>query len=158
MDDSAAVLPDIAFPVVDTLNNIMITSEEVKTVLQTLKLGKSSGPDNINNRILKEIAIPISEPLSDLYNFSLSHGIFPEIWKQANVSPLYKKDDPSLACNYRPISLLSTVGKVMEKIVHKHIFIYFKLRSHRANGRVTDKNCFIRSCPFVSVLCPFLIQ
>ena len=116
MDDSAAVLPDIAFPVVDTLNNIMITSEEVKTVLQTLKLGKSSGPDNINNIILKEIAIPISEPLSDLYNFSLSHGIFPEIWKQANVSPLYKKDDPSLACNYRPISLLSTVGKVMEKL------------------------------------------
>ena len=126
LDDSAAVLPDIAFPVVDTLNNIMITSEEVKTVLQTIKLGKSSGPDNINNRILKEIAIPISEPLSDLYNFSLSHGIFPEIWKQANVSPLYKKDDPSLACNYRPISLLSTVGKVMEKIVHKHIFNYFK--------------------------------
>ena len=74
LDESAAVLPDIAFPVVDTLNNIMITSEEVKTVLQTLKLGKSSGPDNINNRILKEIAIPISEPLSDLYNFSLSHG------------------------------------------------------------------------------------
>ena len=91
MDDSAAVLPDIAFSVDDTLNNTMITSEEVKTVLQTLKLGKSSGPDNINNRILKEIAIPISEPLSDLNNFSLSHGIFPEIWKQANVSPLYKK-------------------------------------------------------------------
>ena len=51
---------------------------------------------------------------------------FPEIWKQANVSPLYKKDDPSLACNYRPISLLSTVGKVMEKKFHKHIFNYFK--------------------------------
>ena len=57
LDDSAAILPDIAFPVVDTLNNLVITSEEVKTVLQTLKLGKSSGPDNINNRILKELAI-----------------------------------------------------------------------------------------------------
>ena len=41
------------------------------------------------------------------------------------MSPLYKKDDPSLVCNYRPISLLSSIGKVMEKIVHKHMFNYF---------------------------------
>ena len=41
------------------------------------------------------------------------------------MSPLYKKDDPSLVSNYRPISLLNTIGKVMEKIIHKHIFIFF---------------------------------
>ena len=41
------------------------------------------------------------------------------------MSPLYKKDDPSLVCNYRPISLLSSIGKVLEKIVHKHMFNYF---------------------------------
>ena len=41
------------------------------------------------------------------------------------MSPLYKKDDPSLVCNYRPISLLSSIGKVMEKIIHKHMFNYF---------------------------------
>ena len=41
------------------------------------------------------------------------------------MSLLYKKDDPSLVCNYRPISLLSSIGKVMEKIVHKHMFNYF---------------------------------
>ena len=105
--------------------NIIITVEEVRSVLQTLKLGKSSGPDNINNRILKEIAYPISKPLCDLFNYSLSRGIFPDVWKQANVSPLYKKDDPSLVCNYRPISLLSSIGKVIEKIVHKHMFNYF---------------------------------
>ena len=72
----------------------MITVDEVRSILQTLKLGKSSVPDNINNKILKEIASPISKPLCDLFNFSLSRGIFPEAWKQANVSPLYKKDDP----------------------------------------------------------------
>ena len=41
------------------------------------------------------------------------------------MSPLYKKDDPSLVCNYRPISLFSSIGKVMEKIIHKHLFNYF---------------------------------
>ena len=91
IDDSSATLPNITFPVEDTLNNIMITVDEVRSVLQTLKLGKSSGPDNINNKILNEIAYPISKPLCDLFNFSLSRGTFPESWKQANVSPLYKK-------------------------------------------------------------------
>ena len=125
LDDSTATLPNTDLPANDTLHNIIITVEEVRSVLQTLTLGKSSGPDNINNRILKEISYPISKPLCDLFNYSLSHGIFPDVWKQANVSPLYKKDDPSLVCNYRPISLLSSIGKVMEKIVHKHMFNYF---------------------------------
>ena len=125
LDDSTATLPNTDLPANNTLHNIIITEEEVRSVLQTLKLGKSSGPDNINNRILKEIAYPISKPLCDLFNYSLSHGIFPDVWKQANVSPLYKKDDPPLVCNYRPISLLSSIGKVMEKIIHKHMFNYF---------------------------------
>ena len=125
LDDSTATLPNTDLSANNTLHNIIITVEEVRSVLQTLKLGKSSGPDNINNRILKEIAYPISKPLCDLFNYSLSRGIFPDVWKQANVSPLYKKDDPSLVCNYRPISLLSSIGKVMEKIVHKHMFNYF---------------------------------
>ena len=52
----------------------------------------------------------------------MSKGIFPDIWKEANVSLLFKKDDPSSVSNYRPISLLNTIGKVMEKNVHKHMF------------------------------------
>ena len=46
----------------------------------------------------------------------MSKSHFPDIWKEANVSPLRKKDDPSLVGNYRPISLLSAIGKVMEKL------------------------------------------
>ena len=55
----------------------------------------------------------------------MSKGTFPDMWKEANVSPLFKKDDPSSVSNYRPISLLNTIGKVMEKIVHKHMFNFF---------------------------------
>ena len=115
LNDSEAVLPAITILQGQTLTNIIITEEEVKSTLLTLKSGKSSGPDNINNRILKELAIPLSKPLCSLFNISLAKGIFPDVWKHANVTPLYKKDDPSLVSNYRPISLLSTVGKTLQK-------------------------------------------
>ena len=77
----------------------------------------------INNRLLKELAQPLSLPLSNLFNFSLNHGLVSNVWKQANVSPIHKKNDPSdVVSDYRPISLLSTAGKVLGKNVHKHLF------------------------------------
>ena len=56
----------------------------------------------------------------------MSVGKVPSVWKLANVTPIHKKDDPSGVSNYRPISLLSTIGKVLEKIVHKHVFNFFR--------------------------------
>ncbi|MCG8033229.1 MAG: hypothetical protein JAZ03_13755 [Candidatus Thiodiazotropha taylori] len=126
IDDQSATLPCTINNNTPKLSTIQIQPKEVEDTLKSLKLGKASGPDNINNRILKELAEPLSNPLSDLFNYSLSQCDFPNKWKEANVSPLFKKDDPSLISNYRPISLLSTIGKVMEKIVHKHLFNFFK--------------------------------
>ena len=99
-----------------TLTNINFTSLEVKSVLESLQLGKSSGPDGINNRILKELSSPLSRPLCNLFNYSMTKGIFPDIWKEANVSPLFKKDDPSSVSNYRPISLLIQLVKLWKKL------------------------------------------
>ena len=78
--------------------------------------------DAFNNEILKELAKPLSFPLSDLFNASLIKGQVPALWTQANVTPIHKKNEPSDITNYRPISLLSTVGKVLEKIVNKYVF------------------------------------
>ena len=125
LDERSATIPAMVNIIGPTLTNINFTSLEVKSVLESLQLGKSSGPNGINNRILKELSSPLSRPLSNLFNYSMSKGIFPDIWKEANVSPLFKKDDPSSVSNYRPISLLNTIGKVMEKIVHKHMFNFF---------------------------------
>ena len=94
-------------------------------MLKALKLGKAAGPDAINNRILKELSRPLSFSLCDLYNFSLSKGKVPAIWKEANVTPILKKDDPSFVSSYRPISLLNTIGKVLEKVIHKHVLTFF---------------------------------
>ena len=126
LDDHLATLPDSVDSGGPSLDSIVFTPTEVKDILNTLKLGKASGPDNVNNRILKEAAVPLSDSLCDLFNYSMSKRVCPNIWKEANVSPLYKKDDPSIVSNYRPVSLLSTIGKVMEKIIHKHMYILFK--------------------------------
>ena len=115
LDETQATFPpDITLPE-HSLNFLSTSPFEVETMLKSLQLGKATGPDAINNRVLKELAKPLSFPLSDLFNFSLTSGKVPLIWKEANVTPMFKKDDPSVVSNYRPISLLSTVGKVLEK-------------------------------------------
>ena len=105
------------------MHNLEGTFSHVAT--QISQLGKSSGPDGINNRILKELSSELANPLCSLFNSSLSSGSFPSSWKEANVTPIFKKDDASNVSNYRPISLLNTIGKVMEKLVHKHVFNFF---------------------------------
>ena len=116
-DDNAFIPATVPLPQ-NVLNQVVTTPQEVELILKSLKLGKAAGPDAVNNRILKELALPLSVPLADLFNLSLCKGI----WKEANVTPIFKKDDPSMLSNYRPIALLSTIGKVLEKIVHKNLF------------------------------------
>ena len=78
----------------NTIESIHLSPLEVETCLKSLKTGKAAGPDTINNRILKEVAGPLSHPLCDLFNYSLSSGLFPETWKQANITPIHKKTTP----------------------------------------------------------------
>ena len=126
LDDSNASLPSSNQIPPDKLESISISAYEVEDILKTLKTGKAAGPDSIDNRLLKEFARPLSAPLTDLFNFSLSTGKVPSLWKQANVTPVFKKNDPSDVSNYRPISLLNTIGKVLEKIIHKYIYNFLK--------------------------------
>ena len=107
------------------IDRVSILPTEVESTLRALKTGKAAGPDSVNNIILKELAQPLSSPMSDLFNYSLASGKVPASWKQANVTPIFKKDNPSDVTNYRPISLLSTIGKVLEKIIHKYLYNYF---------------------------------
>ena len=104
-----------------TIDSIHLETQEFYSILKTLQIGKACGPDMINNRILREIADSVSPVLTDIFNTSLSTSKVPDIWKQSNVSPVFKKDDKTNVENYRPISLISSVGKTFEKAVYKHI-------------------------------------
>ena len=64
--------------------------------------------------------------LTKIFNLSLTKGIFPSSWKLANVCPIFKKAEEFFTKNYRPISLLSTIAKVFEKVVFKHLFNFFR--------------------------------
>ena len=64
-------------------------------------------------------------PLKIIFNESLKSGVFPEIWKRANVVLVHKKDDKSLVKNYRPVSLLPIFGKIFERVIYNSLFNYF---------------------------------
>ncbi|CAH1240911.1 Hypp6192 [Branchiostoma lanceolatum] len=113
----------------DELHTIQVSEEEVLTVLQGLHPNKAPGPDGITNRLLKEGAPVISASLCQLFNFSLASGQFQTEWKQFNVSPVYKKGDRTNPSNDRPISLLPTVTKVLERLVHNRLYSYLTVNN-----------------------------
>ena len=125
LNDENVHVPFIT-PNATTMSMFEIEPHEVKSVLKSLPLGKASGPDEINNRILLELAEELSIPLCKLFNKSLNTSQIPSKWKDAHVCAIYKKGDPSQVNNYRPVSLLSNVDKVMERIIFKYIYNFLK--------------------------------
>ena len=94
--------------------------------MKTLVVGKASGPNGVNNRILKELSREISQPLCSLFNYSLQTCTVPNSWKESNVCPVPKKDNESQLSNCRPISLLNSEGKVFERLIFKHLFNHLR--------------------------------
>ena len=101
---------------IPSLEDIQVTKAEVLKLLNSLDVNKSTGLDNLPIKIIKLVTIIIVEPLCSLYNKSLRLGIFPNKWKEAIVAPIYKnKGSASNLQNYRPISLLPCLSKILEK-------------------------------------------
>ena len=95
------------------------TPEEISDLIQTLSLNKSTGPNSIPTSILKEIKNDVSIPLSAIINNSFENGISPNLLKSAQVIPVFKNRSRLSCNNYRPISLLSNIGKIIEILIHK---------------------------------------
>ena len=104
-----------------TLSVITFYMQDVYSVLCKLNERKSAGPDNIPNLFLRRCRESLAWPLAILFNKSVSSGCLPQDWRDAVVTPIHKKGSKQACENYRPVSLTSTVVKVMEKIVWKHI-------------------------------------
>jgi hypothetical protein len=119
-------LPPIIFLTNNRLSSIQTSQTEVLKILKGLDITKANGSDGVSNRLLKETADHISTPLSNLFNSSFSSGMVPLAWKESNICPIHKKEDRSLVSNYRPIALLSCVGKVQERVVYLHLYRYLK--------------------------------
>ena len=89
--------------------------------MSSLDSYKSSGPNNIPVKILKLLKNDISQQLSDIFNMSFSTGQFPSVLKIAKVIPIHKKQSRVDYTNYRPISLLSNIEKIIEKLMYKRL-------------------------------------
>jgi len=95
----------------------LVEEDCVRDRLSKLDTHKSMGPDGMHPQVLRELADVIAEPLSIIFERSWRTGEVPEDWKKANLTPVFKKgkeDDPG---NYRPVSLTSIPGKVMEQLI-----------------------------------------
>jgi hypothetical protein len=122
LNDDDAVLPDFHDRCENILSQVIVTEQEVIDMLCTLNANKAVSPDIISNRMLVSVKKEISKPLCSLFNKSLREKVFPSDWKIVHVIPLFKNGDKSLPSNYRPMSLLSCVSKVLEKNIFKHVF------------------------------------
>ena len=98
--------------------------EEIANIISSLNSSKASGPNSIPYRILFLLKNDISKQLADLFNLSFLTGVFPSVLKTAKVVPVFKKDSKLDYSNYRPISLLSNIEKILEKIMYKRLYTF----------------------------------
>ena len=104
------------------LPNVSVTHKMVKKVIMNLDLSKASGPDGIPVVVLKNYGPELSYILAELFNKCLKESCFPDCWKVSSVVPVFKNvGERSTAKNYRPVSFLSVVSKVFEKLVDNRI-------------------------------------
>ena len=107
---------------IDLTHRVCFAFVKVQKELESLPTWKSPGLDGLPNIVLKKCSNVLAPPLHHILHLSLEQGTYPEQWKTAVVSPIFKqkgnRSDPKF---YRPISLLSSVSKVFERLVHKQL-------------------------------------
>ena len=104
----------------------IITSQDVLKKLTKMKPNKSPGPDGIHPRPIRELGDSIAKPIAHIINKTLAKGEIPSEWKEANVTPVFKKGKKSECGNYRPVSLTSVVCKLAESIIRDSILQHLK--------------------------------
>ena len=130
-------------------NSVFFTYNEVYTALASIDSSKACGDDGIPGRVLKNCAGSLTYPLWLLYNNCARVGIFPDAWKLASIVPVFKKGDRRDVANYRPISLLSLVSKVMEKLVKPRILdLCSPNLDPRQHGFLGGRSCTTQLIPF----------
>uniref|UniRef100_A0A674JBT0 Patatin like phospholipase domain containing 7 n=1 Tax=Terrapene triunguis TaxID=2587831 RepID=A0A674JBT0_9SAUR len=111
-----------------------VEKEVVRDYLEKLDEHKSMGPDALHPRVLKELADVIAEPLAIIFENSWRSGEVPDDWKKANVVPIFKKGKKEDPGNYRPVSLTSVPGKIMEQVLKESIMKHLEERKYRLSS------------------------
>ena len=100
--------------------------KEVKTLIAQLNISKATGPNGVPTEILQLINNEVCEPLSKIYTLAVMLETHPEKLKFVNAIPIHKKGSWILLSNYRPISLLSNLNKIFEKIIFNLLYCFLE--------------------------------
>ena len=153
------VLP--AFQVLPTpksqLYQIEINSTEIFQALRSLDTSKAFGSDNMVPAVLKHCSTPVINSITHLLVASLSTPSLPEEWKLHKITPILKKGDPTDLKNYRPISLLCTLSKVLESIVYNKVIDFLGPQiSCQQFGFMKKRSCLSQVLSFLADIHHFL--
>ena len=119
-----------------------ISTELITNLLLNLNVKKSSGPDGLSPKLLKISAPAIAAPIAKLFNFCINAGVWPREWKLSDVTPVFKKGEVTSKNNYRPISVLSTIPKLFEKVKFDQLYERFSsIFSDNISGFCPGHSC-----------------
>ena len=141
------LLPELNLKNIPVINEIEINLDIVKKKLDALLINKSSGPDGLSARVLKEMSDVIAVPVYILFKNSLQTGSIPKIWKTANITAIYKKGDKKFGGNYRPVSSTCMICKLLEKIIRESMVNHMKkydLFSDKQYGFISGRSTVLQ--------------
>ena len=109
------------------IDDFVISERKVLNIIKTLNPNKAHGCDEISIGMIRMSNISLVTTLKIMFTNGLKRGVFPAIWKCANVVPVHKKNEKNLKSNYRPISLLPIFGKVLKKLMYNSLYSHLVL-------------------------------
>ena len=154
-EPSGPTPPTVSQTCEQPLRNVVISAATVKKKLLSLKPGSAPGPDKISPRFLQSNAESLAAPLAFLFNLSLREGSVPSDWKRANVTPIFKKGSRGDPGNYRPVSLTSSPGRVMESCLRDEIVDHLlrnSLLHDTQHGFMKRRSCTTNLLEFLEVM------
>ena len=120
-----SILPNISYLTNEKIEQIPVVNEEIISLIRKLNPIKANGSDGISGKCFSYARYDsVILPLRIIFNNILSTAVYPDIWKLANVTPVFKKDDKQFIKNYRPISLLPVCGKIFEKLIFNNLYTH----------------------------------
>ena len=128
-DDPLKYLPSEGLPVETSFEFQRVDPKIIENEINKLKCSKAAGHDKIPVKLVKDAADILSKPLAGIFNSFLESGVFPNIWKIARVTSVFKAGSTTDLNNYRPISILSVFSKLIEKIAHDQFSTFLKENS-----------------------------